>query len=491
MLKWICEFIEENNEKWERERKERIEEEKKKVKWEKLTRLEKVRRIKEKMKMKKKTEAKTEFEDGGDRGEVWKVWRETASNETDLTSSEHLAEQESLRGDVDQGYQVVITLTESKFEPPDSPALSPALSPAPQATNPPPCPPVTASESSMSGSSEMMSEENFQTDGKRRSEAEEENFQKDGGEVDAKNPVREDLDEPDNDKDSMTGKADQKESLSSHVEEGSTGPNGRVTRDQTTNSLVIVQQILSSLIQESAEGLEEGDDAEDDDEEATEEGRKEVRGNARRSTGLKTSLRAKSLKSNALKPESDDKSDKKDKRDKILRMIKPEFDDKGDKKLKTVKSKKSVKPGNKKQGKKLDKKHEQGQSKTQREITTYFQKIYRNELRDLPSVEIVPQVEEEKEVTPRRPELRSQIPCARAEWVAPVLGTLDTRAESIHCFVTKSPEKSRDHLVTGHIKPICSAKPAIIPLFPLFTRTGASGSAEPGSQLVTTKPGEI
>ena len=77
MLRWITEFIIENNEEWEEERKERIEKERKKVlEWEKLTRFEKIKRIREKEAGKVNREEEIEEEEEEtDTKQDWRVWR--------------------------------------------------------------------------------------------------------------------------------------------------------------------------------------------------------------------------------------------------------------------------------------------------------------------------------------------------------------------------------------------------------------------------------
>ena len=76
MLRWLTEFLKENEEKWEKEKKAREEENRKKLdEWERLKRLEKIKILKRKW-SKEKLEEK---ENLPNQKETWETWR--AENE--------------------------------------------------------------------------------------------------------------------------------------------------------------------------------------------------------------------------------------------------------------------------------------------------------------------------------------------------------------------------------------------------------------------------
>ena len=57
LYRWITEYIDENNERWDRERTDRKETEEKRIaEWEKKNRFEKIRELKRKLREKKTTE---------------------------------------------------------------------------------------------------------------------------------------------------------------------------------------------------------------------------------------------------------------------------------------------------------------------------------------------------------------------------------------------------------------------------------------------------
>ena len=94
MMRWVTEFIEENSEKWEKERNIRLEKERKELlDWEKSSRFEKIKKLKEKWSKEKqetmkntqqnnKNENKTNIKTkkfvppGQGRSNTWSQWRE-------------------------------------------------------------------------------------------------------------------------------------------------------------------------------------------------------------------------------------------------------------------------------------------------------------------------------------------------------------------------------------------------------------------------------
>ena len=79
LLRWVTEYIEENQERWEKDAAERKEEEKLRLRiWEKNSRLEKIRIIKERMRNSEKK--RKEMDKNEKARNTWKVWRQTKSN---------------------------------------------------------------------------------------------------------------------------------------------------------------------------------------------------------------------------------------------------------------------------------------------------------------------------------------------------------------------------------------------------------------------------
>ena len=92
LYRWITEYIDENNERWDRERTDRKETEEKRIaEWEKKNRFEKIRELKRKLREKKTTEMPENREQNAEKAENWTVWRSEKSVNKDRPTTQNHA----------------------------------------------------------------------------------------------------------------------------------------------------------------------------------------------------------------------------------------------------------------------------------------------------------------------------------------------------------------------------------------------------------------
>ena len=92
LYRWITEYIDENNERWDRERTDRKETEEKRIaEWEKKNRFEKIRELKRKLREKKTTGMPENREQNAEKAENWTVWRSEKSVNKDRPTTQNHA----------------------------------------------------------------------------------------------------------------------------------------------------------------------------------------------------------------------------------------------------------------------------------------------------------------------------------------------------------------------------------------------------------------